>query len=97
MTADRSAEIAAAEATLAAAQADVDRLRALLADEQRAASPPSRQGRDWRLGTTVLRTPSRALLPRLPTWDADPARGGSETRRRAEARRECERPRGPMV
>ena len=46
MTADHNAAIAAAEATLAAAQADVDRLRAQLASEQvaeQAAEPAPRK------------------------------------------------------
>jgi hypothetical protein len=41
VTADHAAEIAAAEATLAAAQADVDRLRAALAAEQAASTEPT--------------------------------------------------------
>jgi hypothetical protein len=57
MTADHAAQIAAAEATLAAAQADVDRLRAALAAEHAAstAEQPAPRLATWNDGIEAAR------------------------------------------
>ena len=87
MTADRSAAIAAAEATLAAAQDEVARLQAQPADEQ--AAEPRRMSWEDGVAAARRRHPGRTKSERAArgTADTDSGSGSGTAAGIAEARR----------
>jgi hypothetical protein len=85
VTADRSAAIAAAEATLAVAQDEVARLQAQLADEQ--AAEPRRMSWEDGVAAARRRHPGRTKSERAARGTADTGSGSGTAAGIAEARR----------